>query len=379
MKYTFGVLVCIVLLLASCGEPALPTTEMVLASTNTPLAATAMLVPPTATPLPATSAPTPSATTPTYSGSEWPSARKLGPMVYDPVSERLFMFGGAEEFNDFHEIPEVWAYDPANRTWQEQGKLEPRQVDCAAVDEGSHRAIVFGGGVTWAYDPAADTWEQMHPDAAPRNSPWGSEMAYDAESDRIVLFGGGRSPLDTQDETWVYDYDTDTWTQMQPEVSPPQRRYHGMVYVPEADRVLLWGGTTELDVPDLRVWAYDYNTNTWTPHEIPSDAPEQRAGFGLFYHPPSGRMFVFGGTTELIEHMSAEITWAFDYDANSWEALAPSENPGKRSYFQLTYAPSVDQAVLFGGELTKTYADDVSDEVWIFHPSAEEWEIVARP
>jgi hypothetical protein len=77
--------------------------------------------------------------------------------------------------------------------------------------------------------------------------------------------------------------------------------------------------------------------------------------------------------------MSAEITWAFDYDANSWEALAPSENPGKRSYFQLTYAPSVDQAVLFGGELTKTYADDVSDEVWIFHPSAEEWEIVARP
>jgi N-acetylneuraminic acid mutarotase len=294
------------------------------------------------------------------------------------MSKRIFMFGGTERLLDATDISEVWAYEPANNRWQEQGKLGPKVVISAAIDEESNRVIVFGRGDTWAYDPSADAWEKMSPEVMPSRR-WASQMAYDAESDRIVLFGGGTSPTNLFDDTWVYDYNTDTWTEMQPEMSPPQRGYHGMVYVPEIDRTLLWGGTTRRDVPDLGVWAYDYNTNTWTTQEAPSDAPEQRAGLGLFYHPPSRRLIAFGGLTEWDGQLVEETTWAYDYGANSWEALMPSKSPGKHAFFPMAYAPSVDKAILFGGELTSKDADDISDEAWVFDPTTNEWQNVTRP
>jgi N-acetylneuraminic acid mutarotase len=305
-------------------------------------------------------------------------------MAYDPESGNLFMFGGVKRYDNFKDVPEVWAFEPATNRWHEQGKLGPKAVSSAVLDEESKKIIVFGWvydgkqGATWAYDPATDTWQQMNPAMAP-STRYGSLMAYDIESDRVVLFGGGLSPTNCWDDTWVYDYNTDTWTEMHPEVSPPERGFHGMVYVPEYDLVLLWGGTTEADTPDLRVWAYDYESNTWTTQEAPSDAPEQRAGMGLVYHPPSRRMILFGGLTELDGQMAAETTWAYDYGANSWEALDLPENPGVRAFFPMAYAPSVDKAILFGGELEDKWANVTSDEVWSFDPSTGQWEKVARP
>jgi hypothetical protein len=40
-------------------------------------------------------------------------------------------------------------------------------------------------------------------------------------------------------KTWAYDFDTNIWTQMAPEVSPPGMNYHPMAYDVEADRVIL--------------------------------------------------------------------------------------------------------------------------------------------
>jgi hypothetical protein len=177
----------------------------------------------------------------------------------------------------------------------------------------------------------------------------------------------------------VYDYNTDTWTEMQPQVSPPERGGHGMVYVPEIDRMLLWGGTTYPEVADPSVWAYDYDTNTWTDQEAPADAPEQREAFGMFYHAPSGRMIVYGGETEEHGYLVEGTTWAYDYRSNSWEALTPSTSPGKRSQFPMAYALSVDKAILFGGELTRMWADDIDNELWTFDPTTDVWERVAAP
>jgi len=366
-----AVLVIVVIPLFGCGPTDVPATSVPIQPTPTDAPATLVPVQPTPTSAPPTATPTPI-------GPEWPSARKYGAMVYDPGSERLFMFGGIRDYSYFGEVREVWAYEPASNRWQEQGKLGPRAVNSAAMDEESQTVVVFGRRDTWAYDPAADTWQQMNPETTPKYR-YASLMAYDAESDRIVFFGGGLSPTNCWDDTWAYDYNTDTWTEMQPEVSPPDRGFHGMVYVPENDRILLWGGTTDPDVVDLRVWAYDYNTNTWTTQEAPSDAPEQRAGLGLFYHSPSGRLILFGGLTEHDGGIVEETTWAYDYRTNSWEALEPSKNPGKRAFSPMAYAPSVDKAILFGGELTDKWADDISDEVWVFDPATNEWEIAVGP
>jgi hypothetical protein len=87
-------------------------------------------------------------------------------------------------------------------------------------------------------------------------------MVYDAESDRSIMFGG--SPGGS--ETWAYDYNTDTWTNMEPSIGPGDRSRHAMVYISAADRVILFGGqvgSTEY-IYINETWTYDLNTNTWT-------------------------------------------------------------------------------------------------------------------
>jgi hypothetical protein len=106
---------------------------------------------------------------------------------------------------------------------------------------------------TWAYDASSDTWTQQAP-----GPPGGlfHQMAYDAESDRVILFGGliPHKPHDRTfyndlmlgeklDGTWAYDLNTDTWTEMEPTESPPARCCFPMAYDAESDRVIIYSAS----------------------------------------------------------------------------------------------------------------------------------------
>jgi hypothetical protein len=39
----------------------------------------------------------------------------------------------------------------------------------------------------------------------------------------------------------------------------------------------------------------------------------------------------------------------------------------------------MEKAILFGGDLTRKTANEVSDEVWVFDPAINEWGGVMRP
>ena len=55
----------------------------------------------------------------------------------------------------------------------------------------------------------------MTSDTAPSERAWHA-MAYDSAADKIVLFGGGPDKLNPTDETWIYDPQTNEWTDMTP-------------------------------------------------------------------------------------------------------------------------------------------------------------------
>lgn len=97
-------------------------------------------------------------------------------------------------------------------------------------------------------------------------------LAYDSESDRIIMFGG-YTHLNTaglQDETWTYDYNTQTWTKMNP-VGGLERILHQMVYDSESDLVVLFGGAVDPHRHEYidETWVYDYNEDEWTLMPIP--------------------------------------------------------------------------------------------------------------
>lgn len=92
-------------------------------------------------------------------------------------------------------------------------------------------------------------------------------MAYDSTNDVIIFYGG---TTDTNSaywtfETWVYDYNNNAWTNMNPSIKPV-RYAHQMAYDEESDLVILFGGinNSQNDVPYNEIFTYDYNSNNWT-------------------------------------------------------------------------------------------------------------------
>src|SRR5207249_12304192 len=84
-------------------------------------------------------------------------------------------------------------------------------------------------------------------------------MAYDSESDRVILVAG----FGCADRTWAFDFENDSWTNMGAiGLSGAPRK--AVAYDSALDRVICFDSTT---------LAYDFNTNTWmdTGSSAPAD------------------------------------------------------------------------------------------------------------
>ena len=308
-----------------------------------------------------------------------PAGRIYHFMVHDPGSSGVFLFGGFAKHGMNESIQsDIWGYEIFTNEWDPVATLEAGIFGAAAGDPKSRRMIVLTmTGETWAYQFGTRSWEKKEPMRTP-TSKWGHQLVHDAESDRVLLFGGAdgtdaAAPI--LDETWAYDYSADTWTQMEPEVSPPPRAFHAMAYDAESDRVIAWGGRQYPETYDVSVWAYDYNTDTWTALESSPGPPREYAYPAMVYHPLTDRMILFGGL-ELSTWFSGRLsdeTWSYDYNTRTWTRLEPAVHPEKRSHHAMVYNPVADKIVLFGGELSSAYSDEVSEETWIFDPVAGEW------
>src|SRR5256885_2359071 len=202
-----------------------------------------------------------------------------------------------------------------------------------------------------------NTWSNPTPDPRPAlRSRHG--MAYDAESDRTILFGGlGATYLG---DTWAYDTQANQWTQQDPSPAPGARRSMGMAYDSREDRVLLFGGVdlfTQNYFNDT--WSYDFNANTWT-NLSPPAGPSARFGHGFVYDAASDRSILYGGA--LATGGFSNETWAYDFTNNSWSRLDTSDRPQPLFHPGMAYDGQSGETVLFGGvsptngELNETWS-----------------------
>lgn len=220
-----------------------------------------------------------------------------GDVAYDAGSQRVLLRGGLLE--GFAEVRETWSIDPASGEATLVSENEGA-FGFSVYDAESDRVIGFDStGRTWAYDLDAETWTDTEPEVSPPRRDWHA-VAYDAESDRVILFGGV-GPTDHAGvglaDTWAYDFNTNTWTDMAPAVAPPARFYSFMIYEPSSDRVILFGGVRGAfleEEPFADSWAYDFNTNTWTDLN-PSPAPSARGWHAMAFDASSGQVVLFGG------------------------------------------------------------------------------------
>jgi hypothetical protein len=186
----------------------------------------------------------------------------------------------------------------------------------------------------------------------------GYGMAYDSIGDAFVLFGGydGSSYLN---DTWEYDFGSDTWTPISPPTSPPVRAYGGMVYDSLNQVVVLFGGQNSLVGYLWDTWEYDVATNTWS-ETTPVPSPGSLVSNSMTFHSLQGETVVVGqnwGTSTM-------ETWSYNAGLNAWTNRNPSPNLTPRDSSAVSYMSSVDRVALYGGSLGLSFYGDTWEYDW---------------
>ncbi len=288
-----------------------------------------------------------------------PGSRSLAAFAYDAQSDLGVMIGG--DGGDFSptEVHNTWIYSGDQQDWRLAGR-----------------------------GPIPDELEQSD-----RVTNWliGTAVAYDSESDRTVLFGGAldrggpTDPVSERvvllNETWVYDADTNAWEESPSDPHPIARVHHGLAYDAESDRVLAWGGLTPHAPLDPNVWDFDYNTNTWTEH-ISVDGPQPIGYDGpITFDTESDRLVVIRPAADV---------WAYDLNTNTWTRQPVQlTGPINTALAGIAYAAAdTDRVALFGGcvELANSYNeycpnfDTVcSSDLWFYDLNTNTWEKIGPP
>ncbi|HUL69031.1 MAG TPA: kelch repeat-containing protein [Gemmatimonadales bacterium] len=327
----------------------------------------------------------------TASGTPSPQSYPL--LAYDPVKDRVWQAGG---FNtDGVLIYDLWTFSMRSRKWtQAHNGSGPTSWDAMALDARSRKLIFYQGYSaafdavdveTWAYDIETGVWENRHPAVQPPTR-WGSMMVYDPRADRVLLYGGANfaegvacgfcAETTVFGDLWAYDYQSNTWTQLHPTVSPPPHHFPVLEYVPAIDRVILFGGYQQgFSSLFNDTWAYDYHHNRWK-NLKPDHPPTPRVYHYMALEPTTNRIVMFGGVLDESDYPNSpetpnNETWIYSVANNSWREVFPEHAPGPRAWHAMSRTSG--PVLLFGGGETRTL---VTNDTYLYSSRENEWQRV---
>jgi uncharacterized repeat protein (TIGR02543 family) len=185
-----------------------------------------------------------------------PSPRDAPGFLYDPVRSRMLLIYG----NNNTPPTDVWQLSLSGTpTWSQIATAGTapagRAFFSTIYDPIRDRVIMFGGAQgsstlndVWSLSLAGTpTWTQLAPAGAPPAVRYGQVAIYDSLRDRMVVHGGSSSNNGggTQglSDTWALALSgTPTWTQLTPYGTPPQVYLGTGTYDPIRDRMLVLSG-----------------------------------------------------------------------------------------------------------------------------------------
>jgi hypothetical protein len=300
----------------------------------------------------------------TLSATTWeavpPPALWVHSTIYDPLRDRLVVFGGRSYAGGSNE---VWTFALSGiPRWQ---KLTPsgtppsaRAFHSAIFDTLRDRMIVFGGAddanvaknEVWSLSFAGNpTWTKLTPGGtAPLARQWHA-VAYDRARDRMLVSGGLVAGA-AASEVWALALaGATTWTKLNPAAGGPGNRYaHAAVYDAANDRLVVFGGIDGAGAAKNDAWALSLGaTPAWTLIAATGTPPSTRFGAGALYDRARQRMVLFGGGTGV---PNQNDTWTLSLGLTpAWTKLVPTGPPQGRQFHTVSYDPIGDRLLAFGG------------------------------
>ncbi len=187
-----------------------------------------------------------------------PAARVNPSGIYDPARRRFVLFGGWMWTTDASiAYDDVWALAcEGTHQWTELTPAGPgpggRWGHTAVYDPVRDRMLVFGGmdasyalyNDVWALSlSGAPAWTRLSPAGTPPATRRFHSAIYDPVRDRMVVMGGEFRG----NEVWGLSLaGSPAWTRLTPTGTPPARAStHSAIYDPLRDRMLVYGGGAE--------------------------------------------------------------------------------------------------------------------------------------
>ena len=292
-----------------------------------------------------------------------PSPRIVHAMAYDTDNRQVILFGGRDASGFTND---TWSYNAIDRTWKELASL-PFVLDCPPIpasnlivyDMGRRRVLHFGlldeacsEAQTRVYDVGSNSWNVLTTVGSPQPRQLAA-MVYVPDTQQVILFGG-ETEEGLNNETWIFDSQMNTWQQINTSPSPTPRLGHAMVYDETNKQVILFGGEISLD-PFTRsdeTWAYDVVNNSWS-QLSPADRPSPRSKHAMVYDSANRQILMFGGFSTGSPFPIGD-TWIYDPDPaiDKWsQLLPPNPVPERRFLHDMVYASATQEAILFGGAI----------------------------
>lgn len=325
-----------------------------------------------------------------------PPTRVLAGAAYDPLRDRVIIFGGTGLDSTLTAFPflDTWEFD--GTTWTQVASNGPNVVKPALVYDKARNKVIMVATDTalathmYSYDPVAKSWSELKPSLLPDCANEGM-LGYDTTRNVAVYTGGSCTNSAVTDST--FEWNGTTWTQIALN-SDDGRAFGAAMAYDEAHQVMtLFGGFFTI----ARYQTYLYRGGGWL--STGTDQPVQRSLAVFASDPVDQVIWLFGGVstgvalTDLWSYQDGHFTsvssatsptscvspmgtwdtdrntlviycgslgFVYEYvpSTNVWTAFAPKHNPATRSFGSLVYDQHLKKSVLFGGWDGSNYLDD---------------------
>jgi hypothetical protein len=232
-------------------------------------------------------------------------------------------------------------------------------------DPVNKKTILYGGwdrsksfdkyyGDTWAFDFETKTWTDMNPSNSPGVS-YGHVMVFDPVSEQIIMV----IPDDQFNRgTYAYSYANNTWIDLNAINMPlSNSRQHSMVYDNINNIILFTSGSS--------TFAYNLTANAWEekfPEPVRNECWD--SGPAYSFDQKYGKLLIYGRGNDIC---------SYDYNENEWNTYSydGTSPPISDTYgSQMIYDPILNQSIFFGGGIHEnkarnyTYSFDYGTNTW---------------
>jgi hypothetical protein len=242
-----------------------------------------------------------------------PSAtQKFGLMLTDPIRRRLLIFTTIPlnqqcKVKSFDLLAEDW-----DATMDNPGGVLPfgRAHPSVVYDPVQDRVLMFGGTASggptnelWQLTlTGRPTWTLLAPSGTPPAGRARAAAVYDSIGNRLVIHGGEGASPGVATETWVCDFSgSPSWQPLNPSGEPPLPLFANetnafALYDPLRERMVVVAPET-LGVRQ-GAWALSLGASpAWTHLELGGPSPSARIGVAAVYDARRDAAVMFGGRT----------------------------------------------------------------------------------